>query len=261
MTTRLSHAAFACLLLMGLTALVNAQTAADNPTGVTGVYNGNITTAGSYDPFTGNQMRVVDDLVVQGSVGAYPLKWTRYYNTNVQDGQWTFSYKDYKDDALNFNIFLPDGRHVGQSASDGKGVPDYGVPFPLDGRTYPGIFLSDGGQVLFKGNTARPVGLVDPYGQMTQITYADVGSGNIQMDKVIEPGGRYLQLSWQASPATSGGYVISKVEAFDGQGNSLGWVQYSWSASVEQHGLYARLDQATYADGTSAHYTYGKDTL
>src|SRR6266480_5121907 len=96
-----------------------AQSPSDNPTGPTGVYNGNITTAGSYDPFTGNQMRVVDDIVVPGSVGAYPLKWTRYYNTNVVDGQWTFSYKDYKP------FKMPDGRILPGSASFENGVSDY----------------------------------------------------------------------------------------------------------------------------------------
>ena len=30
----------------------------DNPTGVSGIYNGNITTAGNYDPYTRNVMRV-----------------------------------------------------------------------------------------------------------------------------------------------------------------------------------------------------------
>src|SRR6202011_4886442 len=62
----------------------------DNPTGVAGIYNGNVTTAGNYDPMTGNAMRIVDDIVVPGSVGAYPLKWTRYFNSRATAG-WTFS--------------------------------------------------------------------------------------------------------------------------------------------------------------------------
>ena len=51
-----------------------AQAGNNNPTGVTGEFNGSITTAGHYDPFTGNAKRVIDDIVVPGSVGAYPLK-------------------------------------------------------------------------------------------------------------------------------------------------------------------------------------------
>src|ERR1700704_4840382 len=79
---------------------------ASNPTGPSGIFNGNVTTAGSYDPSTGNAMRVVDDIVVPGCVGAYPLKWTRYYNSRQtqnfksystvknpnSSGAWTFAY-------------------------------------------------------------------------------------------------------------------------------------------------------------------------
>src|ERR1043166_498814 len=53
----------------------------DNPGGPTGIYTGNITTAGNYDPYTGNQTRVVEDLVVPGCVGAFPLNWATQHNT------------------------------------------------------------------------------------------------------------------------------------------------------------------------------------
>ena len=46
-----------------------------NATGITGIFNGNVTTGCSYDPLTGNAKRVVTDLVVPGSVGKYPSKW------------------------------------------------------------------------------------------------------------------------------------------------------------------------------------------
>src|SRR5437016_5991056 len=75
-----------------------AEQGDDNPTGVAGIYNGNITTGGNYDPHTGNAMRSVDDIVVPGSIGAYPLKWTRYFNSHVTyrdpaiGGRWRFSY-------------------------------------------------------------------------------------------------------------------------------------------------------------------------
>src|SRR6266481_3064792 len=64
----------------------------DNPTGPTGEYNGSITTAGSYDPFTGNAKRFVDDCTVTGSIGAYPLKWTRVLNTR-NPSPWSHSYQ------------------------------------------------------------------------------------------------------------------------------------------------------------------------
>src|SRR4029077_15269631 len=46
----------------------------DNPTGSCGVFNGNSNTGCSYDPYTGNATRTINDLVVSQSVGAYPLQ-------------------------------------------------------------------------------------------------------------------------------------------------------------------------------------------
>src|SRR5204863_3169320 len=69
---------------------------ANNPAGVTGIFNGNITTAGSYDPLTRNAKRELDHIVVQGTVGAYPLKMTRYYNSRstfaTMSLGWTHEY-------------------------------------------------------------------------------------------------------------------------------------------------------------------------
>src|SRR5262249_34319702 len=62
----------------------------DNPTGVTGIFNGNVTTAGSYDPKTGNSVRTVDDIVMPGSVGSHPFVWRRYFNSRDSNGKWTF---------------------------------------------------------------------------------------------------------------------------------------------------------------------------
>ena len=56
----------------------------DNPTGVTGEYNGSLDTG--VDPYTGNGKRFVTDLTVTGSLGAYPLKWTRVLNTRYGGG-------------------------------------------------------------------------------------------------------------------------------------------------------------------------------
>jgi len=91
---------FCTLLLIGsgfLSPILGAET---NPTSPTGDYNGTVTTAGSYDPFTGNAKREVTDLSVPGAVGAYPLKWTRILNTRNgiggvlgAGGQWGHNYQ------------------------------------------------------------------------------------------------------------------------------------------------------------------------
>lgn len=62
-----------------------AELGGDNPTGIAGQFNGNITTAGSYDPYTGNAMRSITDLAVAGGVGAYPLALTRTLITRGPD--------------------------------------------------------------------------------------------------------------------------------------------------------------------------------
>src|SRR5438552_8285799 len=52
----------------------------EGPVGVSGIFNGNISTGCSYDPLTHSSHREVTDIVVPGSIGKYPLKMTRYYN-------------------------------------------------------------------------------------------------------------------------------------------------------------------------------------
>lgn len=76
----LSVFAAIALCLLSAPTLLAVEQGDDNPTGVAGVYNGQITTAGNYDPFTGNAHREIDDIVVPGGVGKYPLKWSRYWN-------------------------------------------------------------------------------------------------------------------------------------------------------------------------------------
>ncbi len=53
----------------------------EGPIGVTGIFNGNVATGCSYDPLTHSAHRAIDDIVVPGSIGKYPLKMTRYYNS------------------------------------------------------------------------------------------------------------------------------------------------------------------------------------
>ena len=52
-----------------------------NPIGVTGVFEGVITTGGAYNVVNHSATRQIDDIVVPGAVGKYGLKMTRYYNS------------------------------------------------------------------------------------------------------------------------------------------------------------------------------------
>jgi hypothetical protein len=67
------------------------QAGNDNPGGVTSDFHGSITTAGYYDPYTGNAKREITDIVVAGSIGAYPLQYTRTLNTRGPGG-WSNNY-------------------------------------------------------------------------------------------------------------------------------------------------------------------------
>src|SRR5690348_7075455 len=52
-----------------------------NPVGVTGAFEGVITTGSGYNVLNHNARRQIDDIVVPGSIGKYPLRMTRYYNS------------------------------------------------------------------------------------------------------------------------------------------------------------------------------------
>ncbi len=53
------------ILALSMSSRVLAQGYDDhNPVGVTGIFNGNVTTACSYDPLTHSARRVIDDIVV-----------------------------------------------------------------------------------------------------------------------------------------------------------------------------------------------------
>jgi uncharacterized protein DUF6531 len=60
-----------------------------NPIGVSGVFEGMITTGCAYNVLNHNARREIDDIVVPGSIGKYPLKMTRYYNSRRTPGYGT----------------------------------------------------------------------------------------------------------------------------------------------------------------------------
>ena len=244
----------------------------DNPTGVTGDFNGSVTTGCYYDPLTANAKRVVNDITVPGCVGEYPLKWTRTYNSRSspagagfgQGGPWKHSYFWIFDGALNFTT--PDGRVLPFTNVVGDETGDFGADIPgipeilevVTVSTYNrfndefNLLLPDGGKVCFRRVTYTIGGLqhtstmvtklVDPYGLETNFIFNTDGS----IWKIVEPGGRYLQITYN-----SNGY-IGTVAAYDGRGNVTQSVNYTYSGTGASTVL-ARVD---YSDGTSATYTY-----
>jgi RHS repeat-associated protein len=223
----------------------------DNPTGVTGVYSGNVTTGCSYDPYTENAHREVDDIVVPGCVGAYPLKWTRYNNSRHDGpgfGGWTFSYSYFVDSAGGWH--LPDGRVINWDSDAFNGGLEYSYSYGGPQT----LFMPDGGKVII-GSTTQ---VIDPYGLVTTIEY----DSHNRISQVTEPGGRYLQINWD-HPAGDiwANSVILSVYAFSGPAGDPNdhptqWVNYSWGNVPWQYTSFPALMNVQYSDGTGATYNY-----
>jgi hypothetical protein len=237
-----------------------AQLGNNNPNGPAGDYNGSITTAGYMDPFSGNAKRVIDDIVVPGSLGAYPLKWTRYLNTRGigtgafgQGGAWNSSYSwalgiwqqlppQYEPGPVG-GLGYPDGRTVDLWAAAG-GIYKSITPgldqvqedvVKVGGGNYGAgwydLLLADGGKVKFRpvnGIGLVPLEIVDPYGLTTTLSWVAWGNWpGGRLTKVTEPGGRYLDINYITHTWTDNrGYLhrehlIDNVKAYDRTGGTL----------------------------------------
>src|SRR5438045_8370741 len=122
MKQHLRHFVLALVICLISRQPAKGQIGNDNPTSVSGEYSGSITTAGSYDPYTGNAKRVIEDMAVTGSIGAYPLKWARILNTRGGGGAfsegsgWTHSY--------NWGLWIrPPDSHTGGYVNGSNGDP------------------------------------------------------------------------------------------------------------------------------------------
>jgi len=263
---------------------LHAQVGGNNPTGVSGIFNGNITTGCSYDPYTGNATRSITDIAVSGAVGQYPLALVRTYNSRTGvgsasrfgvAGQWTHNYswaiepsapQNHPFTPSSYTVNYPDGRKV--IFVPAVGDPYYRGPLGVRERfqkpSVPGgsgyLILPDGGQVEFEcdefdagpdGNewwwwefTAKAI--IDPYGLKTTFTYN--GDGTLQ--KVTEPAGRYLQFSY------TGGTISSVTEVINGVSQRS--VQYYYINSAYSPGttVYTALDHVTYYGQWTAKYKY-----
>ncbi|MEY2520252.1 MAG: hypothetical protein QOF24_2011 [Verrucomicrobiota bacterium] len=239
------------------TTTLRAQVGDDNPTGPAGAFNGNVTTGCSYDAYTGNAKRSVTDIVVAGSVGGYPLAFSRMANsrsgdisTNYQFGEaawWRHSYSWHVDESFGlgqptqYNVAFPDGRFevFAPSGSDfcfraGPSLRERFVPLDLN-TMLAYLILPDGGKVEFTaspfyspytGYRYQATAIIDPYGERTSLAYNSDGS----LNTVQEPGGRWLQLVYAAAPVYQWvGFpitVIDHVQASDGR-----VVQYNYGGA------------------------------
>jgi RHS repeat-associated protein len=233
----------------------------EGPVGVTGIFNGNVTTGCSYDPLGHSAHRAVDDLVVPGSIGKYPLKMTRYYNSRQQyyaagialGPGWAHEYSWLWGSGN--KLISPHG-----SVYDPLCGEPVGVSEAWEGTDWR---LADGGRVHFDGTTGRCTYIKDPYGLTTTIDYS-----NNRIWRVTEPGGRCLIFTYGPAQDRDGTLLLTKVEAYDRyNGNRIDSVNYSYheydpiSPPILQRKK-MMLTGVSYSDGTSsATYDYRTDNV
>src|SRR5947207_3644726 len=244
----------------------------EGPIGVTGIFNGNISTGCSYDPLTHSEHREVTDIVVPGSIGKYPLKMTRYYNSRQQyyalsaiglSPRWAheYSWLLYAD---GYKVVSPHGNvydfHCGPPVGVSEGWDD-GIqgPHPSGGTWR----LADGGKVHFNGSHQVDY-IEDPYGLTTTIDY----DANGRRWRVTEPGGRCLVFTYGPVQDRDGTLMLTKVEAYDYYGgHRIDWVNYSYReynpADPLPQGRQPKmmLRTVTYSDGPPATYDYTYDNV
>jgi YD repeat-containing protein len=226
-----------------------------NPIGVTGAFEGLITTGCAYNVLNHSATRQIDDIVVPGAIGKYGLKMTRYLNSRAGYGDgWSHEY-GWSTSTYDDKVYYANG-----NVQDNKCTGDWGLPGPIavsDGwETHPsygnGTFrLADGGTVVFQNH--RAASIIDPYGQTTTLSYNADGT----LKKVTEPGGRYLQFTFNAS------YLLTEVDAYDGRGTQIDYVVYHYTAVAPGggHPSVQCLTSVDYSDGTHAYYTYQQDNV
>ena len=245
---------FAILLASGAPSAF-AQVDDHNPVGAMGTFEGVITTGCAYNVLNHSTQRAIDDIVVPGSIGKYPLKMTRYYvSRDFGDSRMGPGWRhEYSWGSGQGKVEYPNGNVWDNYCQDPVGVSDL---WEVAGQTFR---LADGGRVVFDGY-GRASQVIDPYGQTTTITYDNV---NAAWMKVTEPGGRYLYFVYTHQPAPNGALMVTRVEAHGlGDATVTDQVNYTY-ASVQTGGNTITtamcLTRADYSDGTSATYTYETD--
>lgn len=268
---RLMRRLFTAVALIALwPCTVWAQVGNNNPTGPSGFFNGEVTTAGEYDPFTGNAVRSSTDLVVAGSVGSYPLAFTRRANSRYaqssglgEGGGWQHSYAWSVDGSETntsgpsfppavYPVSFPDGRVVNFafSASDAyfRGPPGVRERFqPTNFNTMLSyLILPDGGKVEFKATRISECDyeLHPPctysYTYRAQAIIDPYGlrttfSYNIDgtLNTVQEPGARWIQLFYTT--------IFDKQVIDYIKGSDLREVHYTYESQIFGSGSVAYL--------------------
>ena len=286
-------------LVSGLAILVSvcevqAQVGSNNPTGVSGMFNGNVTTGCNYDPLTANAKRgPIVDLTVAGAVGTYGLSFTRTSNsrgiTGYQFGEagaWKHNYEWSLDDSIEslgtlspaqYDVYLPDGRFETFQCGPwdtycGAGTGVHERFLRLNTSTLLAyLILPDGGQVKFTATLNTDVVIDDNGHRTTYYYYSYVPSAIIdpyglrttftyngtQLTRITDPTmTRYININYGTVPGFGGVAVITSITASDGR-----TVTYNYGNSAFPPGTssYAYLSTVSYYSDphiANATYTY-----
>ncbi|MGA7276290.1 MAG: hypothetical protein WBX14_15695, partial [Candidatus Udaeobacter sp.] len=206
--------------------------------------------------------RAIDDIVVPGAIGKYGLKMRRYYvSRDFGDSRmgpgWRHEY------SWSWSVAQGKVEYANGNVQDSYCDPPVGVsdsPISPGGQYPNGAFrLADGGTVVWD-NQGRASQIIDPYGQITTITYAtDTHASWMQ---VKEPGGRYLYFTY--TQQSNSAYMLHEVDAYDGRGNRTDSVIYTYNWQSTGGNTITRamcLTRADYSDGTFATYSYETDNV
>jgi len=253
---RLLLLAFLCGFLLAFAAPASfAQVDDHNPVGAMGTFEGVIATGCAYNVLNHSTTRAIDDIVVPGSIGKYPLKMTRYYvsrdfGDSRMGPEWRHEYSWASGQG---KVEYPNGNVWDNYCEDPVGVSD---SWEVAGQTFR---LADGGRVIFDGY-GRESQTIDPHGQTSTITYDNVNGAWM---KVTEPGGRYLYFVYTQQP--NGARMLTRVEAH-GLGNNTvtDWVNYTYASKPTGGNTITTamcLTRVDYSDGTSATYAYEYDNV
>ena len=171
---------------------LHAQVGNQNPSGASGIFNGQVHTGCSYDPYTGNATRSITDIAVAGGVGEYPLALVRTANSRAPSttevfgfaGGWNHNYNWILEDSpssinqnfqpSSYTVDFPDGRvetfqsvnwdttcyrvrMINGGPGSSAGVRERFLPVdfnPNHTNTYMRAYLilSDGGKVEFQAS-------------------------------------------------------------------------------------------------------------
>jgi len=269
---------FLFVFSLSLGSSLYAQVGDNNPGGHSGIFNGQVNTGCSYDPYTGNATRSITDIAVAGAVGEYPLALVRTANSRAPSttevfgwaGGWNHNYNWILEDsptgnAQNFQpkrytVEFPDGRvetfHAVTWDSYYRVRPGADTPaqstsagvrerfLPLNTSTMYGyLILSDGGAVEFKASQHTANGHY--YYKYYPTAIYDQHGLKTQLVSSITPNGLRRRLDWVIEPAGRSLHFF-----YTGPNNSkIASVEASDGRTVNYYYIYCngcRLDRVRY---------------